>query len=205
LEPPTEPPGFRSTDWLFPPACSSICLVVPWALAVAIPATSTAATKIVLRVFISNSLSINVLTDTSMPQRLCSQKNPGARAAGDIVRTYKAVVALAQGQRSRCAKAVQPQDVVGADCRCDACTIFSSSAVTAASPDGVATLGSSRTCNNSQPTESLARNINGLGHRRLLGVCAGSLGLGNSATSPALVVPDRQFCRRSQGCARWQP
>src|SRR5215203_1621520 len=60
LEPPTEPPGFRSTDWLFPPACSSICLVVPWALAVAIPATSTAATKIVLRVFISNSLSINV-------------------------------------------------------------------------------------------------------------------------------------------------
>ena len=22
MEPPTEPPGFRSTDWLFPPACS---------------------------------------------------------------------------------------------------------------------------------------------------------------------------------------
>jgi hypothetical protein len=38
------------------------------------------------------------------------------------------------------------------------------SAVTAAGPDGVAALGSSRTCNNSQATESLTRDVNDIGH-----------------------------------------
>ena len=33
--PPVEPFGLRSTAPLLPPACSSICLVVPWALAAA--------------------------------------------------------------------------------------------------------------------------------------------------------------------------
>jgi hypothetical protein len=37
---------------------------------------------------------------------------------------------------------------------------FFISAVTAAGPDGVAALGSSRTCTNSQATESLTRDIN---------------------------------------------
>jgi hypothetical protein len=38
------------------------------------------------------------------------------------------------------------------------------SAVTAAGPDGVAAFGSSRTCNNSQATESLTCDIDETGH-----------------------------------------
>jgi hypothetical protein len=50
--PPVVPLGFRSTAPLLPPACSSICLVVPWALAAANPAISAAAATMVVMVFI---------------------------------------------------------------------------------------------------------------------------------------------------------
>jgi hypothetical protein len=55
FEPPVEPLGFRSTAPLLPPACSSICFVVPCALATAIPVIRAApATRVmrVMRVFI---------------------------------------------------------------------------------------------------------------------------------------------------------
>jgi hypothetical protein len=50
--PPVEPFGLRSTAPLLPPACSSICLVVPWALAADIPAISAAVATRVVMVFI---------------------------------------------------------------------------------------------------------------------------------------------------------
>src|SRR3954471_16713452 len=51
FEPPVVPSGLRSTAPLLPPACSSICLVVPWALAAAIPVMRAAVAKRVVMVF----------------------------------------------------------------------------------------------------------------------------------------------------------
>jgi hypothetical protein len=52
FEPPVAPLGFRSTAPLLPPACSSICFVVPCASATDIPVIRPAAATRVMRVFI---------------------------------------------------------------------------------------------------------------------------------------------------------
>lgn len=77
MEPPTEPPGFRSTDWLLPPACSSICLLVPWALTPVMPATRIAAVNIV-NIFIRSSFP-RKLNHTSLPRAFCSCAELGQR------------------------------------------------------------------------------------------------------------------------------
>jgi hypothetical protein len=57
LVPPVVPLGFRSTAPLLPPACSSICLVVPGALAADMPVTRAAVATSMMIVFIGFSRS----------------------------------------------------------------------------------------------------------------------------------------------------